>query len=113
MEWHCWIFLLLQFSVVAFRANVTASKDPNEKRLSFLQQSKCTYSYELAVHTARGSKSTESDGFQVHALVSTTPKVFSYCSFMSETPRFRVNRMTNGGGNTCLQSVRVKYCNFI
>lgn len=76
MEWHCWIVLLLQFSVVAFRANVTASKDPNEKRLSFLQQSKCTYSYELAVHTARGSKSTESDGFQVHALVSTTPKVF-------------------------------------
>ena len=71
MDWHCWILLLLQVSAVAFYKNTTALKEIQEKRLSFLQHSKCTYSYEVAVHTARGSKSTESDGFQVHALVST------------------------------------------
>ena len=38
--------------------------------LSFARYTPCSYSYELAVHTARGSRSTESDGFQLHALVS-------------------------------------------
>jgi len=28
-----------------------------------------TYDYEVTVYTARGSKSTLSDGYQVHALV--------------------------------------------
>lgn len=71
MDWHCWILLLLQLSAAAFSKTAAASKDQKEKRIVFIQHSKCTYSYEVAVHTARGSKSTESDGFQVHALVST------------------------------------------
>lgn len=70
MEWHCWILLLLQVLAVVVIKNTAAFKVLKEKRLSFVQHSKCTYSYEVAVHTARGSKSTESNGFQVHALVS-------------------------------------------
>ena len=73
MDWHSWILLLLQVSALAFCKNAAAFKELKEKRLSFVQDSKCTYSYEVAVHAARGSKSTESDGFQVHALVSITP----------------------------------------
>ena len=71
MDWHCWIALLFQVSALIFRKNAAAFAELKEKRLAFLQHSKCTYSYEVAVHTARGSKSTESDGFQLHALVST------------------------------------------
>ena len=41
-----------------------------QRHLSLVPLAKCTYSYEVAVHTTRGSHSTESDGFQVHALVS-------------------------------------------
>ena len=41
-----------------------------QRHLSLVPYAKCTYSYEVAVHTTRGSHSTESDGFQVHALVS-------------------------------------------
>ncbi len=61
----------MQVSALVFGENGAAFKELKEKRLSFVQHSKCTYSYEVAVHTARGSKSTEVDGFQVHALVST------------------------------------------
>ncbi len=71
MDWHCWILLLSIVSALAICKNAAAFKELKEKRLSFVQHSKCTYTYEVAVHTARGSKSTESDGFQVHALVST------------------------------------------
>ena len=71
MDWHCWFLLLLQLLAVTFIKTAASSKEQKEKRLSFVQHSKCTYSYEVAVHTARGSKSTESDGFQIHALVST------------------------------------------
>ena len=71
MDWNCWILLLLQLSAATFSKTAAASKEQKEKRLSFVPLSKCTYSYEVAVHTARGSKSTETDGFQVHALVST------------------------------------------
>ena len=70
MDWRCWILLFLQVSALAFSKNAAAFKELKEKRLFFVQHSRCTYSYEVAGHTARGSKSTESNGFQVHALVS-------------------------------------------
>ena len=41
----------------------------NEKVLQLSQLTKCSYDYEASVHTARGAKSTLSDGYQVHALV--------------------------------------------
>ena len=41
-----------------------------QRHLSLVPYAKCTYSYEVAVHTTRGSHSTESDRFQVHGLVS-------------------------------------------
>ena len=41
----------------------------NEKVLQLSQLTKCTYDYEVTVYTARGAKSTLSDGYQVHALV--------------------------------------------
>jgi len=71
MDWHFWILLFLNVSALVYGKNTATFKELKERRLSFIVQSKCTYSYEVAVHTARGSKSTESDGFQVHALVST------------------------------------------
>ena len=40
-----------------------------EKELQLSQLTKCTYDYEVTVYTARGAKSTLSDGYQVHALV--------------------------------------------
>ena len=41
----------------------------NEKVLQLSQLTKCSYDYEVTVYTARGAKSTLSDGYQVHALV--------------------------------------------
>ena len=41
----------------------------NEKVLQLSQLTKCTYDYEVTVYTARGAKSTLSDGYQLHALV--------------------------------------------
>ena len=41
----------------------------NENVLQLNQLTKCTYEYEVTVYTARGAKSTLSDGYQVHALV--------------------------------------------
>ena len=72
MDWHRWSLLLLQLSFLDFGKNAAEFAQLTEKRLFFLQHSKCTYSYEVAVHTARGSKSTESDGYQLHALVRIT-----------------------------------------
>ena len=40
------------------------------QRLSFVTQSTCRYDYEVAVHSARGTRSTVSEGFHLHALVS-------------------------------------------
>ena len=57
-------FLTLTYS----RAAVVLEQ--KQQRLSFAQDTTCTYTYEVAVHTARGAHSTASDGFQVHALVS-------------------------------------------
>ena len=70
MDWYYWSLLFLQVSAVVLLKNAAGLKQRKKQQLSFFQHSKCTYSYEVAVHTARGSKSTESDGFQVHALVS-------------------------------------------
>ena len=39
------------------------------KVLQLSQLTKCSYDYEVTVYTARGAKSTLSDGYQVHALV--------------------------------------------
>lgn len=71
MDRHRLVLLLLYVSALELIRNAAVVAQIREKRLAFFQNSKCTYSYELAVHTARGSKSTESDGYQLHALVST------------------------------------------
>lgn len=70
MDRHHLVLLLLYVSALKLIRNAAVAQI-GEKRLAFFQNSKCTYSYELAVHTARGSKSTESDGYRLHALVST------------------------------------------
>ena len=56
----------VQFLYVA----ILQGKIIREKELQLSQLTKCTYDYEVTVHTARGAKSTLSDGYQVHALVS-------------------------------------------
>lgn len=71
MDRHRLVLLLLYVSALELIRNAAVVAQIREKRLAFFQNSKCTYSYELAVHTARGSKSTESDGYQLYALVST------------------------------------------
>lgn len=71
MDRHRLVLLLLYVSALELIRNAAVVAQIREKRLTFFQNSKCTYSYELAVHTSRGSKSTESDGYQLHALVST------------------------------------------
>ena len=60
-----------------------ALSSPKQRSLSFDRYSKCTYSYEVSIHTARGAQSTASDGYQVHALVS-----FSYMYFLY-FPKYR------------------------
>ena len=40
----------------------------NDKVLQLSHLARCTYDYEVTVYTARGAKSTLSDGYQVHAL---------------------------------------------
>ena len=65
----CLSLFLLQVLVLDFSGSSTVLR-PKEKRLLFVQHMQCTYSYEVAVHTARGAKSTERDGFQIHAMVS-------------------------------------------
>ena len=44
-------------------------KAVNEKVLQLSHLTKCTYDYEVTVYTARGTESTLSGGYQVHALV--------------------------------------------
>ena len=71
MDWHFLFLGLLQGFAFLFTKEASAlPRLLNQGHLVFLQNSKCIYSYEVAVHTARGSKSTESDGYQLHALVS-------------------------------------------
>ena len=71
MDWHFLFLGLLQGFAFLFTKEASALPGLlKQGHLVFLQNSKCIYSYEVAVHTARGSKSTESDGYQLHALVS-------------------------------------------
>ena len=56
---------VLVLQVASLQGNVI-----KEKVLQLSQLTKCTYDYEVTVYTARGAKSTLSDGYQVHALVS-------------------------------------------
>ncbi|XP_068740843.1 protein mono-ADP-ribosyltransferase PARP16-like isoform X1 [Montipora capricornis] len=63
--------LLLRF-VVGFSSwnySKGAFLDQKQRLLSFGHHIKCTYTYEVAVHTARGAHSTTSNGYQVHALI--------------------------------------------
>ena len=57
------------FWLLALHAACLQGKVIKEKALQLSQLTKCTYDYEVSVHTARGAKSTLSDGYQVHALV--------------------------------------------
>ena len=71
MDWHFLFLGLLQGFAFLFTKQASAlPRLLNQGHLVFLQNSKCIYSYEVALHTGRGSKSTESDGYQLHALVS-------------------------------------------
>ena len=56
--------------VVILHAVGLQGKTVTQKQLRLNYLTKCTYDYEVTVHTARGAKSTLSDGYQVHALVS-------------------------------------------
>ena len=59
------LFCVLVLHVASLQGNVI-----NEKVLQLSHKTtKCTYDYEVTVYTARGAKSTLSDGYQVHALV--------------------------------------------
>lgn len=55
---------------VILHAESLLGKAVNDKPLRLKHLTKCTYDYEVTVYTARGDKSTHSDGYQVHALVS-------------------------------------------
>ena len=59
------------FLVCLFVLHVASlqGKAINEKVLQLSQLTKYTYDYEVTVYTARGAKSTLSDGYKVHALV--------------------------------------------
>ena len=47
-------------------------KSATQKSLRLQHLTKCIYDYEVTVYTARGDKSTHSDGYQVYALVRLT-----------------------------------------
>ena len=74
------LFWLLVQHVASLQGKVI-----NEKVLQLSQLTKCTYDYEVTVYTARGAKSTLSDGYQVHALVRhssvtlLTTNIAGYC----------------------------------
>jgi len=55
--------------VVVLHVASLQGKVVKKKVLQLRQLTKCTYDYEVTVYTARGAKSTLSDGYQVHALV--------------------------------------------
>ena len=55
---------------IILHAEILQGKMVNQKPLRLKPLTKCTYDYEVTVYTARGDKSTHSDGYQVHALVS-------------------------------------------
>jgi len=55
--------------MLVLRVASLQGKVVQEKVLQLIHLTKCTYEYEVTVYTARGAKSTLSDGYQVHALV--------------------------------------------
>jgi len=63
---HSEVFLIC---VQALYVASLQGKVIQEKVLQLSHLTKCTYDYEVTVYTARGAKSTLSDGYQVHALV--------------------------------------------
>ena len=76
MNWLCCLLALLQAILALDYSRGAVVLDQQQTRLSFIQHAKCTYTYEVAVHTARGARSTASDGFRVHALVSLFLKTY-------------------------------------
>jgi len=90
MNWLCCFLLLLQAILAFDYGRGAVVLDQKQTRLSFFQHAKCTYTYEVAVHTARGARSTASDGFHVHALVSLLLKPPCLTNFSS----FKSSRMT-------------------
>lgn len=76
MNWLCCLLALLQAILALDYSRGAVVLDQKQTRLSFIQHAKCTYTYEVAVHTARGARSTASDGFRVHALVSLFLKTY-------------------------------------
>lgn len=70
MNWLCCFVILLEAILALDYSRAAVVLEQRERGLSFVQHTTCTYAYEVAVHTARGAHSTASDGFQLHALVS-------------------------------------------
>lgn len=70
MDWYYLVVLILSAPALEFFGNPKVLAEQRGKRLAFSQHSKCTYSYEVALHFARGSKSTDSNGYQLQVLVS-------------------------------------------
>lgn len=70
MHWLRYFTILLEIILTVNYGGAAAVLGQRQKLLSFVQQTTCTYDYEVAVHTARGVHSTATDGFQLHALVS-------------------------------------------
>ena len=55
--------------VFTLLASSWQGKTINAKFLRLSHLTTCTYEYEVSVHTARGARSTVSEGYRVHALV--------------------------------------------
>ena len=55
--------------VLMLHVSQVRSKALESKTLQLKHTGVCTYDYEVSVHTSRGSESTESNGYQIHALV--------------------------------------------
>lgn len=73
MDWHYLVVMILSAPALGFFGNPEVLAKQRGKRLAFFQHSKCTYSNEVAevaLHFARGSKSTDSNGYQLHVHVS-------------------------------------------
>jgi len=59
----------LLICILTLLANILQGKTIKENFLQLSHLATCTYDYEVSVHTARGSQTTASDGYQVRALV--------------------------------------------
>ena len=70
MNWRCCSVIFLQVFLAVDHSSAAALLEQRRKPLSFVHQASCTYDYEVAVHTARGARSTAGEGFHLHALVS-------------------------------------------